>query len=168
MNAVFDFGKVESIVTGYTIYVDDSHSVDYVPQEGSSRLSERYGQVGFASLLVASTVQLRLSIARMQVVYAYGYHPKAHWRLADLRAPAGDRNALLLHDPGFVLYSGEGYRLENTVSWMTWYSTDGSWICLGNPNSQLSDQVAEFASGQRAVLSNGSLTALWLNLKSRS
>lgn len=116
---------------------------------------------GVTSLLVND---LQLEIDQEGVVlYPWGLCPRTAWDETDASPPRYSKGTLIAQT-GREIVPGVSIRISGPVGWSVYLNKQSGWVCIGDPKPSVNETNAvEFAPGCVAVLSDGSLIALWLH-----
>lgn len=111
--------------------------------------------------LVVAYINICFDSETMNARQVWGFSPKASWKERTLAIPAYREAGLRLStelEPGDI-------RLDWDRPWNTYYDNEKSWLCLGDPETDIRDEALCFLKNAVAVL-NGEkeLKSLWLHV----
>jgi len=97
-----------------------------------------------------------------EVVHVSGYSPKNSWIKKKMTFPDALRGRLFVH---FDKPPMKGTGISYNRTWSTFHDAEQQCICIGDYQTNESDDCVEFANNIIAVLRGGDLIAIWAKIK---
>lgn len=149
---ILNSNKENKIEKSHVIYDKENKSLDSIPKLNSD------------IILTVSYVNIGFDSETMLANQIWGFSPKECWIEKEISIPMNSKNASLKLETDLEPGS---WRLDREMQWKVYYNSKTLWICIGNPDLDISDEPIAFLENAVSVLSPaGELKSLWIQLQS--
>ena len=148
----FSYNKNNVKWSGELLYVQDEYSLAYKP----------YCKNINVSIIIGAYTSLDTVIETGEVVHISGLNSKNTWASKDMKFPKSEKGELYAH---FDKPPMKGTGIKYDESWVTYINIDNSFICIGNPDIEDSDDCIEFANRIVAVIRKDKLISVWAKFR---
>lgn len=144
---------------GQTVYLAAEHSFQF-RAEDPAELARRIGDRGVTSLAIG-TLQLEVALATGALLFAWGYHPRRHWRAMRLPQVAATAGVVRVGRP-HILQPSISLRVPAASHWPTLYDPQSGWVAVGDPDPAAPSTLVRIATDTVLGLSGPRLTVVWI------
>jgi len=137
---------------GGLFYIQNEHSLYYQP----------FCRVVGVVILCGAYTGLDTICETGEIVHISGLNSQNSWIKKKMSFPKAIRGRLCVH---FDEPPVEGTGISYDRTWETFYDADQQCICIGDYQTNESDDCVEFANNVIAVLRGGDLIAIWAKIK---
>ena len=144
---------------GVLRYVDAEHSFTF-DVASPADLQERSGSSGMTSLSIG-TLQIEIGIETGLVLFVWGFHPRAAWKMQAVGQPDPVVTSARL-DATVPLQRGVSVPIAAVGEWTTAFDEATGWLHIAKDLAQVSGQQLLVATGVALGVTDGRLDSLWL------
>jgi hypothetical protein len=150
-----DEGPLEGILR----YVGIEHSFAF-DVASHTDLQMRSGTAGVTSLGIG-TLQIEVAVETGTVLFAWGLHPRARWKIHSIGQPTPAATGARV-EASRPLQRGVALAIAPVGSWTTSFDDTTGWVRVAKDEHSVSEQEVLVASGIVLGLTNRKLDSLWL------
>lgn len=143
---------------GWLCYDESEHSFRFTAGSPLD-VADRAGAGGQTSLSIG-TLQIEVGVSTGIVLFVWGLHPRAQWRVRSIGAPRAEPGVVRVLCPEH-LRTGVSVGISEVGSWSTVYDPGAGWVRV-SPGEETDDEQVLIASDTVVGLRRGHLSSVWL------
>jgi hypothetical protein len=148
----FSFFSKDADFQGELFYIQSEQSLMYKPWNTNVNVGILFGYY----------TELGVICETNEIINIAGLNPKEKWLKKEMNVPSAKKGYLFAH---FDKPPMRGTGVEYDRACETYYDEVTQYICIGDYETEDSDDCVEFANNIVAVLRGGRLIAIWAKIK---